>query len=321
MKSTLQAISLALLSIVMSGCATVDYSELVSRLDQAINDSADTIESIDADLTARKNAVQKGYIVDGDLLLNPATGQCAIGTGQCTLVVVSRQGTNTPYPLKSSMPNGLFALQSVKTYVGKLKSISEADTAAKVVASANSTLRSLEVISKQLDKVRGESGKKNTVTDYKKPVTGFIEFLSTRYVKHIKTKALANATKTAHPIIEELTGFYETAARSWVLIELAESHGNFVNKQGVFDRKSITTRTVDAYVRAAADYDVALKVTAAKAFSAFNIAHEKLMKQLNGEGEDKVTLEQVAAAIESLEEEAKAIKAAVDVFTKEPKQD
>ena len=320
MKSTLKAVSLALVSIIMSGCATVDYSDLVSRLDQAINDSADTIESIDADLTARKNAVQKGYIVNGNLLLNPATGQCAIGTGQCTLVVVSRQGTNTPYPLKSIMPKGLFALQAVKTYIGKLKSISEADTAAKVVASTNSTLGSLEVISNQLGKVSGESGKKNMITDYKEPVTGFIEWLSTRYVKHIKAKALAKATRKAHPIIEELTEFYETAARSWVLIEFAESHDNFVKKQELFDDQSITTSTVDAYVRAAADYDVALKVTAAKAFNAFNIAHEKLMKQLNREGEDKVTMVEVASAIEYLEEEAKAIKAAVDAFTKEPKQ-
>ena len=318
MKSTLKAVRLALVSIMMSGCATVDYSELVLRLDQAINDSADTIESIDADLAAKKNAVQKDYIVNGDLLLSPATGQCAIGTGQCALVVVSHQGTNTPYPLKSIMPKGLFALQAVKTYVGKLKSISEADTAAKIVASANSTLGSLEVISNQLGKVSGKSGKKNMLTDYKVPVTGFIEWLSTRYVKHIKTKALAEATKKAHPIIEELTGFYETAARSLVLIEFAESHGNFVKQQDLFDNQSITTSTVDAYVRAAANYDVALKVTAVKAFNAFNIAHEKLMKQLNGE--DKVTLVEVASTMEYLEEEAKAIKAAVDAFTKEPKQ-
>ena len=318
MKSTLKAMSLALVSIIMSGCATVDYSELVLRLDQAINDSADTIESIDADLTAKQNAVQKDYIVKGDLLLNPATGQCAIGTGQCTLVVVSRQGTNTPYPLTSIMPNGLFALQAVKTYVGKLKSISEADTAEKIVTSANSTLGSLEAISNQLDKVSGESSKKNIITDYKEPVTGFIEWLSTRYVKHIKKKALAKATKKAHPIIEELTVFYETAARSLMLIEFAESHGNFVKKQDLFDSKSITKSTVDAYVRSASSYDVALKVTSVKAFNAFNIAHEKLMKQLNGA--DKVTLVEVVSTIEYLEEEAKIIKAAVDAFTKEPKQ-
>jgi hypothetical protein len=309
-------------ALILGGCATTaDYSGPVSRLEQAINDSAASIVAIDADITTRQNAKLKNHIVAGNLLLDPANDQCAAGKENCTLTVLEAKDGKTilvsSYPLESSMPNGLKALQMVKIYIGRLKSIIEADTTAKVSANANATLGSLEEIANKLAKENGNSADDtNKITEYKEPARSLIEWATEKYVERVKVNALARATSDAHKVIKDLTVFYATAAQSQKLAEFAGFHAAFVKEQEQFDGNTIAGSSVDTYVQAAANYEVALKAQSANPLKAFEVAHEKLMKQLNGKEEKKTTLADVASAIERLEQECKKIKALVDGFKK-----
>lgn len=147
-------------AVLLAGCAArVDYSTQVLRLEQAISDSAGSIESIDAAVTERQNALLKQRIIDGTLLLDTADEQCGVGRKGCSLVVLEakegRASVLSEYPVRSVMPKGREALRMVKRYVGGLKSIVEAETASKVSASANATLGSLEEIADRLARETG----------------------------------------------------------------------------------------------------------------------------------------------------------------------
>ncbi|WP_461535241.1 hypothetical protein [Spongorhabdus nitratireducens] len=314
------------ISLLIGGCAsTSDYSESILRLDKAINDSATTIQAIDTDITAKNNAKLKEKIISGELLLETAKGECAAGTNSCSLTVhEARDGENTlvsSYPIQSSMPKGLKALDMVKTYAGRLKSIVEADTAAKVVASANATLGSLEQMTNQLAKEnRSTHSSVNKITEYKKPVMGVIEWVTDKYVERVKVEALAQTTQDAHLVIQDLTAFYATAAQSQKLAKFAGQHTVFMKKQETYDDSSATSKSVDAYVSAAADYDVALKAQTANPLKAFEAAHEALMKQLNGVSDEQATLVEVASALDQLEQEVSKIKALIDAFKNNKKE-
>jgi len=304
-------------TLILTGCAsTVDYSESVTRLENAINDTAASVNAIDEDITARQNERLKKNIVAGKLLLEPADNECAAGREKCSLTVLKAENGKTDvvsvYPIKSSMPKGIKAIELIKVYVSRLKSIIDADTAAKVTASTNATLGSLEDIAKQLAKENGEATSKiNRLSDYKEPASGFIEWLTEKHVERVKTEALATATLNAHKVIKDLTVFYSTAAQSQKLAEFAGFHKEFVIKQEQFDDKPPNDNSVDAYVLAASKYQIALNAQSANPLKAFEIAHEKLMNQLNKKGE-KTSLAEVASAIEHLEQEAKKIKSLVE---------
>jgi archaellum component FlaC len=306
----------------LGGCATIaDYSEPVSRLEKAINDSATSIEAIDTDITARQNRKLKEKIIAGSLLLDATNNECAAGKDNCSLIVLQEtEGVAkavSAYPLKSSMPKAIEAMDQVKMYVGRLKSIVDADTAAKVTASANATLGSLEEIANQIANESGQASiSKNKITEYKEPVMGLIEWITNKHVERVKKEALAKATRDAQPVIEGLTTFYATAAQSQKLAEFSGFHDSFIKNQEKFDDIPVTSSAVDSYVLAAANYQVALKAQAANPLKAFETAHEKLKKQLNGEDDKKTTLADVAAAIERLEQEVKKIKELVDSFKK-----
>ena len=215
------------------------------------------------------------------------------------------------------MPKGLQALKYVKIYVKRLKSIVDADTASKVTENANSTLGSIEEIANQLAKENKDGGNnKNIITEYKEPLMGLIEWITERYIERVKKEALAKATFEAHPVISELTEFYATAAQSQKLVEFSGFQNTYVKKQEEFDDNLPTSNSIDAYVLAASNYDVAIKAQAANPLKAFNKAHEKLMKQLNGLDKDQISFSSVTAAIESLEQEAKIIKEMIDSFIK-----
>lgn len=310
-------------TLVLAGCAaTADYSESISRIDQAIKDSSNSIVSIDADLTARENARLKKQISDGTFLLETKTDQCAAGRNACSLVLLKKGPGGAiqeqPYPVTSTIPKGILALQMVNTYVTKLKAITEADTAAKVTASANSALSSIEEIAGRLAQEEGKSTTENKITEYKAPAMGLVGWIATKYIDRVKRDALAKATNEAHPVIKELTNFYSTAADALKVANFADAHVTFVNSQQQYDnlRSSghLTPSLIDAYALAAENYDAGLKAEAAKPLKAFEVAHERLMNQLNGEKEQKTTLTDVASAIRHLEEEAKAVKALVDGF-------
>lgn len=307
-------------AIVLAGCSTTaEYSESVSRLENAINDSATSIASIDSAITTRQNKRLKDRVIANSLLLDSAGNECAAGKEGCSLIVLESEAGAvervSTYPLKSSMPKGIKALEQIKVYVGRLKSIVDADTAAKVTESANATLGSLEDIVNQLANDGAQnSSKGNKITEYKEPAMGLFGWLTSRYVERVKKEALAKATLEAHPVIEDLTAFYAGAAQAQKLAEFSGHHAAFVKKQEAFDDSPATSASIDAYVTAAMNYDLALKAQAANPLKAFEIAHGKLKQQLNGEDDEKTTLVDVAAAIERLEQEATTVKKLVDSF-------
>ena len=67
-------------------------------------------------------------------------------------------------------------------------------------------------------------------------------------------------------------------------------------------------------MKAATNYDAALKADAARPLEKFTIAHEKLMQELNGE--NGVSLADATVAIEQLSNEAQAFKKIIEGFEK-----
>ena len=102
-----------------------------------------------------------------------------------------------------------------------------------------------------------------------------VEWFVTRYVEYVKFKALAQATKRAHPVILKLSDLYATSARATMATELADASDRFAKAQGKFeDAGSPTDAQVKSYVTAAVKFDAALKAHAARPLESFTVAHE-----------------------------------------------
>ncbi len=305
-------------TFIISGCATtVDYSESITRIEKAIHDSATSIKVIDTNITAKKNAKLKNDIIAKKLILSEVG--CALGKKECTLIVDGNHCSYCPinYPIKTAIPKGMEALERVKIYVSGLKAIIEADTVAKVTASANVTLGSIEKLARKDGQSDSET---NKITECREPIVGLIGWISSKYVERIKTKALAKATRDAHNYITGLTSLYGLVGQIQAQVYLPKPHSIFLRKKDHFNALeavgAITASSVDAYVLAAAAYDAKLKISVANPFRAFESAHEKLMMQLNGKDKKNITLVDVAVAIEDLEQEVTKIKALAEGFKK-----
>lgn len=297
----------------VSGCSTTDYSGSITRLNAAINDSALAIKAMDSDITRSRNELLKSNITKKIVNLTTKENSCHINAMDCKLIVQDKKSSVVAeYPIVTSIPAGVFVIEQLQIYVGNLKSIVEADTSDKVVASASSTLVSLETIDSQLKILTKKEPVQSTIADYKEPVLGVIRWITTKYVERVKKDALARATRQAQPVIEDLTEYYAVTERSLVSIKLAEAGKIFVDAQDAYDAKKTNSLLV-SYVSAAPDYDSALKAKSAVPFNKFQEAHRKLKMQLNDE---KATLKDVAESLSALEADVKVVKELVDSFNK-----
>lgn len=292
----------------MNGCTVVDYKNPVNALNTAITDSANTINALDDKLSRLQNEQRSKKIHSGDLMLGPVKETCVLDpTTGCSLRVLSRDNSTEPYPVTSVMPKARLALNGVKTYVERLKAITDADTASKVVTSANEALGSIQNLTSTIANETGNKTPLETVAAFQEPAVGVVEWSITRYVEYVKFKALAKSTRRAHPVIEVLSTWYETAARAVAATELADAHSEFLEAQEDYDKlNKPTSAQIETYVKAAMNFDAVLKAVAARPLEKFTIAHKNLMLALNGE--NGVSLADATAAIERLSNEAKILK-------------
>ena len=300
----------------MCGCAVVDYKEPVDTLNTAIADSAKTISALDNKLTRLHNEQLSKEIQSGVLLLEIADYSCALGTKKCSLHVLSKDKSARPFPATSKMPKARLALNGLTIYTQRLKAITDANTASQVATSANEALVSIQNLTTTIATETGNKTSSKTVTAFREPIVAAVEWFITRYVDYVKFKALAQATKRAHPVILDLCDWYAaTSAGAVRLTELADANDEFMNAQEKFAERTPPTDTqIQAYVTAATKYDAALKAHAARPIEKFTVAHEKLMQELNGE--NGVSLADAMAAIEMLSNEAKAFKKLIEGFEK-----
>ncbi len=297
----------------MSGCAVVDYKKPVDVLNTAIVDSAKTISILDDKLTRLHNEQVSKQIQSGELSLNTIHESCAIGTKECSLRVLSRDESAEPFPATSRIPKAQLALKGLTTYAATLKAITDANTASQVTTRANEALVSIQNLTTTIANETGNKAPSKTVSAFREPTVAVIEWFVTRYVEYVKFKALAQATKRAHPVILKLSDWYTTSAQATTLTELADSSDRFRNAQNKFeDASPPTDAQIKVYVAAAMKFDAALKAHAARPLESFTVAHEMLMQELNGEND--VTLADAMAAIARLSNEAEAFKNMVDGF-------
>lgn len=309
----LRCVGLLCAFALLCGCAVVDYKKPVDTLNTAIEDSAKTITALDEKLTRLHNERQSELVESGALLLEVANGSCALGTKECSLHVLSKENTSRPFPATSLMPNALLALNGLKTYTQRLKAITDADTASQVATSANEALASIQNLTTTIATETGNDSSSKTVAAFREPSVPAVEWFVTRYVGYVKVKALAQATKHAHPVILKLSDWYATSANAVWLTELGDAHDNFIKAEEKLPEDTPPTDAqIKAYVTAAMEFDAALKVHAARPLEKFTVAHEKLMQELNGEHD--VTLADAMAAIELLSNEANAFTKLIGEF-------
>ena len=230
---------------------------------------------------------------------------------------VSGESERRPYPAETVMPKAKTGLEALRTYVGKLNSIVEADTVGEVTTAANGALGSVQNIEEAIAKAKGKDGS-GTVADFTKPsIMAFAWFLG-QYVDYVKYRALAESTDRAQPVIDRLAAHHTTIGGAVTALETSGALKAFAAVQEQFDDAeedgTLTPAIVDDYVAAAAAYDVSLKASSAAPLAAIAKTHANLTKQLNRE--DGVTLADASAAISNLRERADELKGVVDGFTK-----
>ena len=307
-------------TLTLGGCASVtDYSDSVTRLNTALNTAATSIEAIDTNVTARTNQNIETGIINNEYLLTTADNECAAGTQNCSLVVLSRTQKTTAYPLQSSIPKAIKALDLLKAYIANLQAIVDADTVSQVNNSVHTTLGSLDSIATQLSQESPGAARLQTrIAAYEEPAEQLIKWVVTKYVERAKVKALATATRNAQPVVSQLSVLYATAEDSVVLSEFAQSQKTFIAAQEQYDDATTQSATsIKAYVSAAAEYNGALHAQSSNPLTAFVTAHEALEQQLNGN--KKFSLANVAAAISDLETEVSEVQSLAAGF-KEAKE-
>ena len=300
-----------------AGCSVTDYKEPIGELQTAIETSIDTVNALDAKATAARNARWRAGITEGKILLSETDGQCADGARACTLKI-EFPGDPKPrsYPAVTLMPKAKIGLEALRTYVGKLKSIVEADSVGKVTTAANSALGSAQKIEEAIAKANGKESS-GTIADFTEPSVAAIGWLVGQYVDYVKYRALAESTRRAQPVVARLASLHKSIGGAITALETADALKAFLAVQERFDSAvdngKLSSAIVDDYVAAAAGYDVSLNASTAAPLQAFVATHAKLMKQLNREG--GVTLADATAAIADLRDRAKALKAVVEGFT------
>ena len=299
-----------------TGCSVADYMEPIRELHSAIEISIDSVEALDAQATEVRNARWRAAIVAGQALLTETDQQCADGTAACTLQIEFLDGSeSTLYPAITLMPKAKAGLEALRSYVGKLKSIVEADTVGKVTTAANAALGNAQKIEEAIAKAN-EKESDGTVADFSQPSVAAIGWLVGQYVDYVKYRALAEATRRAQPIVARLASLHRTIGRAVTTLETADALKAFLAAQKQFDdadeNGELTPVIVDQYVAAAAAYDISLKASMAAPLEAFSEAHAKLTKQLNREG--STTLSDAYAAIAELRERTEALRSVVDGF-------
>ena len=91
------------------------------------------MNALDAEATAVRNARWRTGVVAGAILLVEKDGQCADGAAACTLQIeLSGDPRPRPFAAVTLMPKARIGLEALRGYVGKLKSIVEADTVGEV---------------------------------------------------------------------------------------------------------------------------------------------------------------------------------------------
>lgn len=326
MKSLKRTGAVLAIATAISSCTNVgDFKEPVSELSTALNSSAAVLNKIDEDQTKLRNQLWRD-----DLMASPARAiliapdnQCSIsGTGDnavkdCALQIIHKgKQTGKPFPARSVIVNSRKGLTYLKTYVAGLKSIVDADTAAKIITETNKTFANLGRLEDTIAEARGEEKGSGKIAAYTASLSALTKWLAENYINHLKYKSLAEATARAHPAItgleELMTGIGNAAAK----LELADAATAFLAAQTAYDdaaeANTLNNQKINAYLKAAGEFDQALKASAAEPLKAFRVAHEKMKKHLNGEGD--ISLAEVFAAIKDLKDRADEFKVIVDGF-------
>ena len=137
----------AVVTAFAASCSVADYKEPISDLQTAVEISINTVSALDAKATAVQNARWRASIAAGTVLLSENDGQCADGATTCTLQInFQGDAKSRPYPAVTLMPKAKIGLEALRTYVGKLRSIVDADTVGKVTTAANAALGSVQEI-------------------------------------------------------------------------------------------------------------------------------------------------------------------------------
>lgn len=323
MKFRVTYLGAVLAAVLLTACSNViDYKKPVSDMSVALDDASNVINKYDQEQTKILNEKWRTALAASPATasLNPRDNQCSIsGTGDnviidCSLeILLSGETEAKPFPATSVITNSKKGLALLQSYVAGLKSIVDADTAAKVLAETNKTFTHLSRLEETVLSKKKETSK---IATYTASISALTKWLAENYIDHLKYKSLAQATAKAHPSIiglEELMAGIGNAVAKFNLTAADEAYLTTLDAYDTAaENKTLTDAKINAYVKAAAEYDQALKASAAEPLKAFRKAHRKMKEHLNGEG--GVSLSEVFTAVKDLKDRANEFKVIVDGF-------
>ena len=319
-----------------AGCTVADYKEPIGELHTVVAAAIDSVNAFDVKLTEARNECWRAEISrnDSDYFLSTPKGECGHEASACSQRVKRKDRPTLKdkksscgdephiFPVTTVMPKSKAGLQALRAYVGKLKQIAEADTAAEVTTATTAALANAQKLEGAIADARGAKSA-GVVAAYTPPITAAIRWLVGQYVDHVRINALARATEEAHPVIAKRSArLFQGVAQSVTLHDRTQATKAFDEAREQFEEAEnggkLTAADIDAYVAAVRSYDTQLKVRHHSPVAAFQAAHDKLRKHLNRD--DGVTLADAMSAITDLRDRVNEFKSILDGVTEAEKR-
>lgn len=289
------------LALVTTACSTVtSYQKPVSDFAAATTDAATALAEIDKKTTKVYDEALRNEINNGTRLLRQEG--CQLTSERCQLIATNMDRESAVFPPESVLNNIVTLMLGVTAYSQGLNEIVTADTAAKVAASVNATLGSVESFSKTVG-----GGAAPTVSAYKEPGGKAINWIFSQRIARLQINGLQQATTAAQPVISQVATTLEATASLAEDMDLAPVLKQFDAAWEKYEEDPTESNLNTAIAKAAAS-DMVLRTRPSSVFAALNTAHESLTQSLNGEG---VSVIEVMAKIELFAEEAANVAAII----------
>lgn len=285
-----------------SACSTVtSYQKPVADFAVATKTAEAALIALDKSVTSQKEKAQRQKIVDGKSLIKAKDESCLAESTECVVIVQFPGGIKEQIPPLPALGNSLALMRSVTAYTQALHEIVTADTAAKVAASVNSSLGSIESLTKTVNKQTGA-----TISAYKDPVSKAINWMFTQRIAKLQLDGLRQATSQAQPIILDAVRQFDAVTKTAEQLNRQNWSLEFAENANRYKRSKSETN-LNAMLKSATAYNTFIQSRSSSMYAGLGQAHTALYQSLRGEGKS------VVEVIASIEVFAMQVQTAVEV--------
>lgn len=274
---------LCVLVITVSACSTVtSYKKPITDFSTATSNAEAALLKLDLMVSKDNETILRREVLDVPLRVD--YDGCELGSEHCRITVRRRGGKPMPFPPEPMLGKIIDLMRGITLYTQDLNAIVTADTSAKVAASVNAAMGSIEALSTTINKQSGA-----TLTVYKDPISKAVNWMFGQRIAKLQIDGLRRATSRADPVIARAAMVFESSADQAEVF----AHDELVAQFDLALKKnkdSPSDANLTALVARASAYDVVLKSRPSLVFAKLAPVHNALTRSLQGEGESVVDL-------------------------------